>query len=255
MLKNDMRSVKFFSILGILFILFFVFLFLPQAVHAQFIGCAVTKVGNPTGPTPILPAGCAGNFPATGIIYPPNMVCGGGPDGQYCQMPPSTDGSYDFTLCSGTATGKRWGRKEMIGVLYTVAGRWHKKYPNGQLYIRDITAGNHKTHFWGIAVDIWATSNGTDMVANSGYNNTIPAPRYSAEKTVELGKLIADTGYFYQVLYNKADVNAEILKYARTSESAKRYTPHMSYVEGHYDHFHLDMGPPSFRLQYWAPNC
>lgn len=250
-----MSCRTFFSYIISLLIIFSLFLFLPQSSHAQSIGCAITKVGNPTVPSPTFPPGCA-NFPTTGIVYPPDMICGGGPGGQYCQMPPSTDGSYEFTLCGGTATGKRWGRKEMIGVLYTVAGRWHQKYRNGHLNIRDITAGNHKTHFWGIAVDIWATSNGTDMVANSGYNNTIPAPQYSAEKTIELGKLIADTGYFYQVLYNKAAVNNEILKYARTSESAKRYSPRMSTsVEGHYDHFHLDMGPESFRLAYWAPDC
>lgn len=244
-----------------LFLFLGIFLFFsPHAAFAQITtsNCVVTKVGNPAI-APVLPPNCA-NAPSVGIIYPPNMICKS--DG-YCLMPPSTDGSYQIYSCGGTSTGKRWGRKEMIGVLYTVAKRWKQKNPNGYLRIGDITAGNHLSHFWGIAVDLNARPTPDTWAANRNYFGTMSEPPFSTEKTIELGKLIADTGYFYTIWHNNIAAINPIFNYAKTSESAKRYPfsvnlpglPGIRPAPGHFDHFHLNIGPGSMKLPFWAASC
>ena len=231
------------------------FAFTSPATAVSATACAVTNFGSPPDNFPVPPE-CAS--PSSGIVFPPNMICKS--DG-YCQMPPSTDGSYQIYSCGGTATGKRWGRKELVGVLYTVAKRWREKNPGGYLRIGDMNAGNHLSHFWGIAVDINAKTP-DKWAANRGYTGSSLA-NYDQQKTIELGKLIADTGYLYTIWYNDPVVQNAVFEYAKTSESAKRYkyttntggNPGMRYVLGHYDHFHLNIGPNSFKLNYWFNLC
>lgn len=244
-----------------LFILFFFFLvptLYPVSAQVATSNCVVTKVGNPAI-TPVLPPACA-KAPPTGIIYPPNMICKS--DG-YCLMPPATDGSYQIYSCGGTGTGKRWGRKELIGVLYTVAKRWKEKNPTGYLRIGDMNASNHLSHFWGIAVDLNARPTPDTWAANRNYLGTMSEPPFSTAKTIELGKLIADTGYFYTIWHNNAATWGPIYSYAKTSESAKRYKftlnlpglPGIRPDAGHFDHFHLNIGPSSFRLPLVLHGC
>lgn len=250
-------------------IVFFAFLFffiLPvfSTVHAQLntarSNCVITDVGNPAA-SPVLPEHCIG-----GGAYelPPNLECisvpaeePGGVPGKYCRMPENKH-LYDLY-------GTRWGSEEMIGVLYSVALNWQRKYCTteqtatktckAKLHIGDITADNHKTHFWGIAVDFTATTDGTDLAANH-----ISERPYNACATVELGKLIVDTGYFDTIWFNgdvgrycnqrKGDlrrvyVNNEIFAYAKSK------FPHFKTntsgnvgirpLEGHSNHFHLNI--------------
>ncbi len=222
------------------------------------VSCVITKVGAPKGPPPALPVECMGtgtDIPgAGGIEYPPNLKCK--TDG-YCQMPKSTDGSYAFE--APTCDGQHWGSKDLIGTLYTVAKRWKQKYPKGRLNIGDLNASGHKSHFFGIAVDMDATTDGKDAVADmtrGGYNR---------EATTELGKLFTDTDQIAEIWYNDQVVNKAVLKYAKDTGKSSFYKPTdacpecssslggMRPLVAHDNHFHVDVKRKY--LKNWGPGC
>jgi hypothetical protein len=244
------------AILGVLFLVTFLFLtpyFSPAS--ARVAACALTRVGNPQT-IPSLPPECA-TLALTGVELPPNLgMCvpvpafnGGRFPGEYCKMPPSTNGAY--------TVGNTWGAKEMIGVLYTISQNWKAKYPSGKITIMDIAAkhGSVSEHDWGIAVDINGKSDPEHCVAD--FIKSICQKPYDKQGTIELGKMIVDTGYFDVIWYNDADVNATVYDYAY-SKNPKMYPLRRSAtcpscvgntggktglrpVDGHDHHFHLDI--------------
>lgn len=205
--------------------------------------CVITKVGAPAG-EPVLPPECqtsSGGGPIAGLETPSNLECK--PDG-YCKMPNPTDGSYAFEAPS--CSGQHWGSKELISVLYTVAKNWKAKYPQGRLNIGDLTASGHKSHFWGRAVDLDATTNGSDAVADytrGGYNR---------EATIELGKMFANTNQVLNIWYNDQAVNNAVLAYSKEGHSQGMV---MMYQDFHDNHFHLDVKQTPEKLPYWSPGC
>lgn len=249
-----------------LFFLAFLFLFSPTLVAdatAQSTGCVITRVGNPKGPSPTLPPNCEGAVPSTGIVFPPNLTCvsvpaenPGGIPGEYCELPPSPNKAYVYIKQSGKE--QDWGSKEMIGVIYTVSQRWKQKYPQGHLTIMDITSDYHLSHFWGVAADITATTNGKDCVAGNGNWRCLRTGSSNIPATVELAKLFIDTGYVDLFLF-KSDIKytyidpeianrristtitKEIFNYAK-NRYPKKFTTATRVIQDrddHKDHFHL----------------
>lgn len=206
--------------------------------------CWITKVGNPTDPSPTWPPECQSTNTGSGIQYPPNLQkCPGAPDGYY-KMPDATDGSYKFY----STPNHHCGSKELIGVLYTVAKNWKQKYPQGWLDIGDMNAAGHASHKWGIASDINAHPRPDKIAANMTLGN------YDQAATIVLGKMFVDTDMLAEIWYNDAKVNSEVLKYAKgPPEKSSLYKPTKACTECskdvggmrplplHDNHFHVDI--------------
>ncbi len=184
-----------------------------------------------------------------GITYPTNMTCK--PDG-YCQLqhPQPPNGSYRALNCQS----KYFGHKDLVGVLYTVSERWKQKYPSGFLRIGDLNGAGHKTHNKGYAVDLDATTNGTDCVADyvaGGLARNCGGGNYNREATVELGKMFVDTNSIRQILYMDQSVNSAVMEYAR--QTNKSPGMNMFPVARHDNHFHVDVRIEN--LPFWEPGC
>lgn len=206
-------------------------------VQAATSNCAVVEVGSPNSPRPV----CKNQVSQTGIIYPPSLVENKIHPGYYQMPPDSPNGPYDIYTCSG----RTWGSKELIGVLYTVANRWKQRYPQGRINIGDLNATGHKTHFWGRAVDIDATTNGKDWVADFTRRN------YNQQATIELGKMFADTNLILSILYNDVTVNNAVLDYSKQTGLSKGMD--MRWVVNHNNHFHVNIRID--KLETWGPDC
>lgn len=186
----------------------------------------------PTLPPPEPPTGkgtIIGN-----VMLPPNL--GGANNLGYYQMPLPTADEYVFS--SGTCPAQRWGQKELIGTIYTVAKAWKARFPDSRLRVGDLNASGHNSHRWGVAVDITITN---QSAANtSGDRN----------RSIELGKMFANTNLIKNIWYCDRAVNSAVLGYARANNLSLQQ---MSCVSGHNDHFHVDIinprGPAS------TPGC
>jgi hypothetical protein len=220
---------------------FFPFIIFAQTTQSN---CVVTKVGDPKD-QPNLPPHCqVSALPIEGLISPPNLTQHTSYQG-YFQLPPvSDDNSYDVYTCDN----QLWGSKQLIDVLYTVAKRWKQKYPEGYLYIGDLNASGHASHKWGRGVDLEATTNGTDMVADFTEN----FGPYNHGATIELGKMFADTDMVKHIWFNDVSVNRAVLDHASTTGRSKEMV--MQPITGHDNHFHLDINLEPL-LQVWEPSC
>jgi len=234
----------------------------------------------------------SGETPSTGVARNPNInesACknvraeiSSGISGRYCKMPffPSgnrfwnardliggpPDGSYKFLGRNdwNTYGPQVWGSEDLINVLYTVSQWWKyghtfadgtksPPHPNGYLIIRDMTSPYHSSHKWGSTADILASTDGSDCVAS--YAGSC-SRRYNTLATVQLGKLIVDTGYMHTILHNAifkliiytdstghlriTTVNKAISDYAKLKYPNKfLYHSAVQWVIGHDDHFHL----------------
>jgi hypothetical protein len=241
------------NIVKIYFLLVFTvsFLFMPIALvfgQTAQSNCVITKIGAPDPATlPNLPQGCTQpgqHTPLDGLLSPPNLIPHQTRAGYYQLPPVSPDNSYDVYTCDN----QLWGSKELIDVLYTVAKRWKQKYPGGYLYIGDLNASGHASHKWGRAVDLEATTNGTDMVADF----TEKFGPYNRVATVELGKMFVDTNLVKHIWFNDVSVNSEVLKYASDTGRSKNML--MQPITGHDNHFHLDINLEPL-LEPWEPSC
>lgn len=238
-MSNRIKSLVSLAVALCLF-----FAFAPNAFAQQTFtsNCVITKIGNPQG-GPNLPPECASPVGPDGIIYPPGMVEHPTRPG-YFQFPLPTDGSYRFEAPS--CRGQHWGSKELIGVLYTVAQRWKQQYPEGRLNIGDLNATGHKSHNWGRAVDMDATTNGRDWVGDYTKGN------YNREATIELGKKFADTNLILNIWYMDQAVNNAVLAHARGTNRSSGMV--MKSVAAHDNHFHVDINLKPL-LPYWVPGC
>jgi hypothetical protein len=231
--------------------IFIITAFFPIIIFAQTVrsNCWVTKIGNPGDQKPVLPPGCESpGGVIDGVETPPNLECRS--DG-YCKMPEATDGSYQLYSCEN----QRWGSKELVSVLYTVAKNWKARHSEGFLYIGDLTAAGHKSHFWGRAVDVYGMTNPNECVANYDDGDDNPAcgsSNYNREETIELGKMFANTNHVLHIWYNDQAVNNAVLDHA-----SKGHSPNMvmQYEAGHANHFHLDVTQEPPKLPDYGPGC
>lgn len=269
--------------------------FLPTAKSATTSSnCFVTEVGKPKNTT--LPAGCNSRIIPAPNIGPCKQVKADktyGIPGKYCELPHTefinnrlasyTDSSlgklYEIKMQSNK--WQYWASEDIINVLYTVARRWKELHKDGYLIIMDITSDYHLSHFWGVTVDLVATTNGRDCVADfTPYKGgRCDFGKYNAEATVELGKLFIDTGYMHTILHNgntkqvtiidedngkikRTTVNRAIFDYAKNKYPTRFNAPYTSssigviWVSGHEDHFHLyiDRDQNNYENNYKRPS-
>lgn len=160
-----------------------------------------------------------------GVTCPPNL---GAPNAQgYYQMPPATHGDYEFS--NPSCGGQHFGKKELVCTLYTVAQAWMKKYPDSRARIGDLNATGHKSHKWGVAVDFTITNRSAANV--SGDRN----------RSIELGKMFVSTRQIKNIWYNDTAVDNAVMSFARQNNLP---LTSMHPIEGHDDHFHVDVNAP-----------
>lgn len=187
------------------------------------IGAGQSTPGNNNPTTPVL----------NGVECPANMTetkqVGGT---TYYKLPPAPGGEY--TIYSRDA--RRYGQKDLICVLYTVAKAYKAMYgPRSTMDIGDLNAAGHKSHKWGVAVDLDAQG---EVVAADNVNSP---KKYSTEATIALGKLFVDTGYIKNIWYCSNDGATEAIKGYAASVGKPI---NMKCLPGHYNHFHVDINTP-----------
>lgn len=244
-----MKATNMKSIIKIFTILVFgaAVFFLSEIVFGQTAtsNCVVTKVGDAAG-EPQLPPECQTGI--DGLLTPPNLqehpIMKG-----YFLLPESDDDSYRL-ITSGDCL---YGSPELISVIYTVAKKWKGQYPQGYLFVNDLNGPDppHKSHKWGRGVDLVATTNGVDRVADITENY---GP-YNRIATVELGKMFASTDKILNIWYNDAPVRKDVLEFANNPDNPNNSAEmNMEWFSGHDNHFHVDINLEPL-LSTWAPGC
>lgn len=236
-------NIKTVSIFCLLFIVVFSYLGLQVFAQTATSNCVITKIGDTGEQKPVLPPGCANiNGPIEGLISPPNLQCR--PNG-YCQLPESDDGSYVFEPF--TPPSERWGARELVDVIYTVAKQWKQEYPNGRLIIGDLTAyAGHDSHKYGTDVDLDATTDGVHWAADFSDWSI-----YDRDATVKLGKMFANTKLIKYIFYNDQPAVDKVLDYSPGENPSKGMQ--MFYVVNHHHHFHVRVNVVD--LCYVGPDC
>ncbi len=152
----------------------------------------------------------------------------------YYQLPPSPN--YDIYTCPG----RTYGLPEMLAVLNTVGKAYNRTYPDGKLYIGDINATGHKSHNWGVAVDIVTT----DM------DSMMDSASYNPERAKALARMFVATNKIKNIWFCDESVTEDALSFARQNN----YSLENAYcIEGHYDHFHVDI--TTERGDWYTPGC
>lgn len=150
----------------------------------------------------------------------------------YYKLPDAPGGEY--TIYSRDA--RRYGQRELICVLYTVSKAYKSMYgAQSTVSIGDLNAAGHKSHKWGVAVDLDAQG---EIVAADNQNG---GSKYSTEATIALGKLFVDTGYIKNIWYCSNDGAADAIRGYAVSVG-KPIT--IKCLTGHYNHFHVDINTP-----------
>lgn len=181
----------------------------------------------------------AGGLPTGQLLMPGNL--GSINSLGYVQLPPSGNGAYQIYACPG----RRYGKPQLIAALVTVANRWKQLYPKGWLWIGDLNAAGHKSHKWGVAVDLSATTNGKDSVANYQKSN------YNRRATVQLGILFLETGIAKNIWYDDVTVDSQLLRYAQDRKLKTELI--MPQRPDHEDHMHWDINVPHGPVH--MPDC
>lgn len=154
-----------------------------------------------------------------GLIYPPNL--GAANSEGYYQMPVPQNGEYIFN--GGTPVGQRCASRELISIAYTLSVKWKSAYPGSLILVGDLNATGHKSHRNGVDWDIFTSD-------RSGAN-----VKGNTEKSIQLGKWLAETGLVKEVYYNDSVVQKAVNDYAKQ----KGLPMNMFSQPGHEDHFHL----------------
>src|SRR5258705_7704472 len=171
---NNFYKVSFVILLSLFF--FSLPSALPPVLANQ--GCAVTKVGNPTGPTPTFPPDCTftgGELPADTQCIPVGAENSNGIAGKYCLLSPAVANTVHSVFYNEPGAAKLyekriqsskwqdWGSEEMIKVIYEVAKVWGKgspaianraaipAHPNGWVIVQDISSDYHSEHHCAVA--------------------------------------------------------------------------------------------------------
>ena len=151
----------------------------------------------------------------------------------YYKLPEAPNGEY--TIYASQA--RRYGSKELVCAIYSASKAYKTKYGGkSKVSVGDLNAGYpHKSHRWGIAVDIDAP--GSLYAADHTKGN------YSSEATVDFGKLWVDTGLTKNIWWCEPDGDnsiQQISDYAK--QSGKPIT--IKCITGHENHFHVDINVP-----------
>ncbi len=160
----------------------------------------------------------------------------------YYRMPDAPNGEYSVYAVDS----KRWGSRAVICATYSVALAYNEAMEGRS----KMKVGNMNTplnqpsvsHRWGTAVDHSAAG---EIQAAS--HNKPEKGTYSSEATVLLGKLWADTGMLRNIWWCPPSGDgsiSEILTYAQT----KGIEGTVKCIDGHSDHFHVDI-KNEYRLQ------
>jgi hypothetical protein len=147
----------------------------------------------------------------------------------YYQMPAAENGEYTFD--PGAVEAQRYGQKELVCVLYTVAKNYKEKYgTKSTVKVGDLNASGHASHKWGVAADLNAKG------ALAAADSTDGA--YNKEATIELGKMLVATGKIKNIWWCPSDDSAQKIKEYADSQN-KPIT--IQCIAGHENHFHVDI--------------
>jgi flagellum-specific peptidoglycan hydrolase FlgJ len=168
-------------------------------------------------------------------------------DTTYYKLPDAPSGEYTIYA----SDKRRYGHKQLVCAIYSVAKAYKAKYDGkSQVSVGDLTAAGHKSHFWGIAVDIDAPDiNPGDGIDAYAADHT--KGHYSTEATVDFGKLWIDTGLVKNIWWCPPGGDTsiqQITDYAKTKGTPLNA---MHCITGHNNHFHVDINTP--KGAYYAP--
>ncbi len=197
----------------------------------------ITPESDDVAPTP---GGDIGNPVTVGSVTCPENLEAHPTLAGYFKMPTAPNNEYHIY----STQARRYGSKQLVCVLYTVGMAYSKVYPGkSYLDIGDLNASGHKSHNWGVAVDLDANGQirGADHTKGS----------YSTEATITLGKMFIDTGVIRNIWWcDPGDGSLDAIKAYAVSKG----TPlkGAKCIEGHANHFHVDINA-EFRLQWYTP--
>lgn len=138
----------------------------------------------------------------------------------YYRLPDAPEGEYTWN--EGTPPSERCGSRELVDFSYTMAVRYHQEYPEAPLVMGDLNAPGHLSHRRGVDVDLYGP--------NGYYSGS--TPMVSADRAIQLGKWIYDTGEVKIIFYNDPQVQAAVNDYANNPNF-------MITAPGHWNHFHV----------------
>ncbi len=178
------------------------------------------------------------------VTCPTNMQIDPAAPAGYYIMPEATNGEYIIYA----AQNRRSGSQQMVCVLHSVAMAY-KQAMGDQSTLR---IGNLNTplnspsqsHRWGVAND---QNSAAPLVAGK------QGPGYSEEATIILGKIWVDTGMLKNIWWCPPDANFDGNTNGRTQNEIRAYaqskgeTINIKCINGHRDHFHVDI-KDEFRL-------
>lgn len=178
------------------------------------------------------------------VTCPANMEAHPTRSGYY-KMPEAPNDEYTIYSISE----RRYGSQQLVCVLYSVALAYNEAMAGqSRMRIGDLNAAGHRSHKWGVAVDL---SGFGDIQAASWTKDW--KGTYSKDATITLGKLFIDTGVIRNIWWCPPDGDdsiEQILAYA--DETQGGIEGQMKCISGHDDHFHVDI-QSRYRLPEWEP--
>ena len=158
----------------------------------------------------------------------------------YYQLPDAPNGEYTFD--GGTGPEQRYGSKQLVCVVYTVALAYKDKYKESStIDVGDLNASGHETHYKGVAVDLSADGSITAANDHNSYST------YSDEATIDLGKMFIDTGSIKNIWWcppdapNDDDANGASHNAIRQYAESKGTPVNIKCITNHASHFHVDI--------------
>lgn len=179
---------------------------------------------------------CTGGSGVEGVECPATMEPHPSQAG-YFKMPDAPNGEYTFD--AGAGPEQRYGSETLVCVLYTVALAYKAKYQDqSTIDIGDLNASGHKSHFKGVANDL--SADGAIAAANDHTG-------YDTAATIELGKMFVDTGKLKNIWWCPPDASFNGQDQGESHVAIRSYaeekgTPvNIKCIEGHRNHFHIDI--------------
>ena len=121
-------------------------------------------------------------------------------------------------------TGNHTGTKCLAQLIAATSKAWKEKHPDDTIFIGDMNADGHLSHQVGVDVDLH-----TSKAAN------MHLPGYSAQLSIEYGKLWMSSGAIVYIFFNDASVRGPVNNYAKENGFPGVMDPE----DGHEDHFHV----------------